>query len=246
MGLEAMELEFVKGVWLDEETAKAVRKKARERGITLTAHAPYWLNLNSKNRRVLEATKRRIVQAAAAAHAAGARYLTLHAAFYSGDDPRAAYRRIRSRLEGLSRRLAKLGIQISLAPELMGRRAQFGSFEELLKLCADVPGLSLCLDFAHNHARTGAFNSYAEYCAMLDQVRSSLGAGALKRMHIHITGIEYGPKGEIRHLNLRDSDMDYQALLAALKHKRAAGIVICESPNLEEDALMLKEAYSKL
>jgi deoxyribonuclease-4 len=102
------------------------------------------------------------------------------------------------------------------------------------------------VDFAHIHARTGSSNTYEEFCELLDITRKYLGRRALNRMHMHVAGIEYGKVGERRHLNLGDSDFDFQALLAALKHNRVGGVVICESPNLEEDALLLKRTYMKL
>jgi len=65
-------------------------------------------------------------------------------------------------------------------------------------------------------------------------------------MHIHISGIEYGEKGEKRHLILEESDLQYKELLQALKDYHAGGTVICESPNMEEDALLLQKSYNAL
>jgi len=246
LGLDAMEIEFVRGVWMDERQAKELRAKARKLKIHLTAHAPYWLNLNSKDARVVAATKWRIIEAAAAADAAGARYLAVHAAFYSGDTPDRAYANVKRRIQGVLAQMKKLGLRIALAPELMGRPSQFGSLEEILSLCAELPQLVPCIDFAHHHARTGSSNTYVEFSAALNLVRRTSGPGALRRLHIHVAGIEYGASGEKRHLNLRESDMNYKGLLEALRDNGAQGIVICESPNLEEDALLLKRTYSRL
>ena len=104
-------------------------------------------------------------------------------------------------------------------------------------------GVAPCIDFAHLHARTGKINSYDEFMDVLDQVEDKLGKEGLESMHIHISGIEYGNRGEKRHLNLEDSDFHYIELIRALKIRQAKGIVICESPNLEEDALLLKQTY---
>ena len=96
------------------------------------------------------------------------------------------------------------------------------------------------------NARTGEFNSYAEFTVILQQVRDQLGSGALDNMHIHVAGINYGKKGELNHLNLAESDFRYTELLGALKDYGVKGMVICESPNLEEDALLLQTAYGSL
>ena len=65
-------------------------------------------------------------------------------------------------------------------------------------------------------------------------------------MHIHITGIAYGPKGEKNHLNLKESDLQYEELLKSLKDFKVKGVVVCESPNIEGDALMMQKIYSRL
>ena len=101
-------------------------------------------------------------------------------------------------------------------------------------------------DFSHWHARTGKFNSYSEFTSVLQQVNERLGQDTLNNMHIHISGIAYGNKGEKKHLNLKDSDFRYDELLQALIDYNVNGIIICESPNLEEDALLLQTTYTTL
>jgi deoxyribonuclease-4 len=246
LGLDAMEIEFVRGVWMSPETAVQVKRRARARGIYLTAHAPYWLNLNSPDRAVVKATTERIMASAEMADLAGARHLAFHAAFYCGDSPKRAFGKVKRRLARLASNVASKGLKISLSPELMGRPSQFGSLEEILSLCSEIDGVTPCLDLSHNHARTGGYNTYEEYRGLLDKVRGVLGAAAMRRMHLHVAGIDYGPKGERKHLNLRESDLDYRALLAALKHRGAGGILICESPNIEKDALLLRRTYYRL
>jgi len=128
----------------------------------------------------------------------------------------------------------------------MGRVAQFGTIDEIIEISSELEGLAPCLDFAHWHARTGESNSYPEFCTILEQVKECLGQTALENMHIHISGIAYGKKGELNHLNLKESDLDYVELLRAFRDYGIKGLVICESPNLESDALLLQETYSRL
>ena len=42
------------------------------------------------------------------------------------------------------------------------------------------------------------------------------------------------------------SDLRHKALLKALKDFRVGGNLVCESPNLEEDAALLKKTYAEL
>ena len=130
--------------------------------------------------------------------------------------------------------------------EVTGKGTQFGTIEEVLSLSAELEGAAPCIDFAHWHARTGKFNSYPEFASILLQIRERLGSSALENMHIHVSGINYGKKGELNHLDLEESDFHYTELLTALKDYGVKGMVICESPNLERDAMLLQATYNKL
>ena len=130
--------------------------------------------------------------------------------------------------------------------ELMGRGTQFGSLEELLDLSLELEMVAPCIDFAHCHARNGKNNSYDEFTSILSRIEERLGRNALDDIHIHVSGIAYGGKGEIKHLNMEESDFNYVDFIRALKDYDVKGLVICESPNLEEDALLLKESFDAL
>jgi deoxyribonuclease-4 len=136
---------------------------------------------------------------------------------------------------------------VTISPEVTGKHSQFGTLEELLQLSSEIEGVLPCIDFSHWHARTRKANSYQEFLGMLDQVEKKLGRRGLDNMHIHLSGIAYGKKGEIKHLMLDDSDLHYAELLKALKERKAKGVIICESvPYLEKDALLLQQTYRKL
>jgi len=132
---------------------------------------------------------------------------------------------------------------VTLRVETMGRPKQFGTLEEVLFLCRDLDGLEPCLDFSHIHAREGRVNSFPEFDRILRKLGRKLGPGALKDVHFHIAGVDYGRIGEIKHLDLKESNFRYDEWVEALKENNVAGTVICESPNLESDALMLKKLY---
>lgn len=245
--LDAMELEFVQSVHLSEQGAREAARAAQENDIALTVHAPYYLNLNAKDPKTLAATWKRILDSARIGRLAGAWSVAFHAAFYLAEEKKEVYGKVKQQLRELRIQLDNEGNNILLSPELTGKETQFGDLEELLSLSEEVPGVSLCVDFAHFHARKGGGqNSYEEFRAILDAVENRLGKKALQSMHIHVAGIEYGPKGERKHLNLVESDLKYKELLKALKDKDAGGSVVCESPNLEGDALLLKGSYAWL
>lgn len=246
LGLGCMEVEFVRGVRMNGKVAQAVGEVAKKRGVKLTAHGPYFINLNAHEEEKVVASRERIIHTARIASLLGAQGIVFHAAYYLNDPPPVVYARVKGILEETVRVLRAEGNRVLLRPETTGKGSQFGTVEEVLNLSAEIEGVAPCIDFAHWHARTGRFNSYEEFAALLKQVEDRLGRLALEHMHIHVSGIEYGRQGEIKHLNLKESDLRYVELLKALKELEVKGVVICESPNLEGDALLLQETYNSL
>jgi len=246
LGLGCMEVEFVKGVNMTPPSARDVGNVAARRGIKLSAHAPYFINLNAQELEKMAASQERIIQTARITSLFGGESVVFHPAFYMKDEPSKVYATVKNNLEQIVAKLRAEGNRVWVRPEVMGKGSQFGTLEEVLQLSADVEGVAPALDFAHWHARTGKANSYNEFIAILKKIESKLGRKALDNMHIHISGISYGPKGESKHLDLAESDFKYEELLRALKDCKVGGNVICESPNLEKDALLLQQTYKKL
>jgi len=244
LGLKCMELEFVQGVKMSEKTALSVGQLAREKGMALSAHAPYFINFNAQEPEKVSASRERLRQTITIASLSGARSVVFHAAYYLNELPRKVYHRVKTQLEEIVTKLGTAERNIWIRPEVTGRNSQFGTLDEVLNLSSEVNCVAPCIDFAHWHARTGKFNTYAEFIAIFTQVESKLGRAALDNMHIHISGIAYGKKGEIKHLNLKDSDFNYLDLIKTVKDLKVKGLIISESPNLEEDALLLQEAYA--
>jgi deoxyribonuclease-4 len=247
LGLGAMELQFVRRVAMGEGSAQAVRIAAQEHSVRLSAHAPYYINLNSRDPQKLLASRERLLRAARVAAQCGAQNVVFHAAFYHGDPPSLVYERIRAQLQSLATRLRDEGLSVCLRAETAGKPSQFGALEEILRLSAETDGVSPCVDFGHLYARTlGELNGYSEFWAVLDRIARVLGESALRDMHIHLQGMAHTQAGERKHLNLAASDLRYEELLHALIDRGVGGTVICESPNLEEDALLLERTYRQL
>jgi len=246
LGLGCMEIEFVQGVRMSQESAIQVRETAAKANIKLTAHAPYFINFNAHEPEKIKASQERLWQTARVALLCGAESIVFHAAFYLGDSPEKAYDTVKKYLGETLNQLKRESNRVWIRPETMGKPSQFGTLKEIFDLCTELEGLAPCIDFAHWHARTGGFNSYHEFASILEQLKERLGRAALDNMHVHVSGIAYGGKGEIKHLNLKESDLQYVELLKALKDYEAKGIVICESPNLEEDAVLMQATYNNL
>ncbi|MCQ6962533.1 TIM barrel protein [Methanolobus chelungpuianus] len=247
VGLGCMELEFVRGVKMGEKSAKSVLEKADKTNVALSVHAPYYINLNSAEPEKVDASIERIYAAARTGSLCGARNIVFHPAYYHEDTPGKVHDRVSVLLKALTSRLEDKSIPVVLRPETTGKPTQFGSLSETLRLSSEIEGVLPCIDFAHLHARSnGNENSYEEFSDILATVEETLGREGLCDMHMHVSGIEYGEKGERNHLNLRESDLAYAELMKALKEFRARGLLICESPDNEGDALLLQRTYASV
>jgi deoxyribonuclease-4 len=246
LGLDCMEVEFVQGVYLNEAHAKAMAGIARNNKIKLSVHGPYYLNFNAHELPKLYSSQGMLHKAAKIAHLCQAQSIVFHAGFYLGDPPEQVFETVKTSIREVLDKLDDDDNPIILRPESAGKPTQFGTIDEIVRLTGELPRVAPCIDFAHWHARAGGNNSYEEFSGLLRDLKKNLGKAALEDMHIHVSGIEYGKGGEKKHLPIRDSDLRYEELLWALKDHGASGTVICESPNREEDALLLKESYQKV
>ncbi|HEX2996955.1 MAG TPA: TIM barrel protein, partial [Anaerolineales bacterium] len=247
IGLSTLELGWVQSVRVTEATCAAIKAKADEHGFSLSVHAPYFINLNASAEEWPKSRKR-LMDAAIYGNLAGATDIIFHPGSYFTNDPAEVLKVAIPRLQGCVDELRKVGNPVTLRPETMGKSAMLGSFEDALAMSKAVAGVEPCLDFAHLHARPGdgSVNSYDEWCRLLQAYQKALGKKALKRLHIHLSGIEYGPKGERNHLPVAESDLKMNQLFKALKEFSCAGRILCESPIMEEDALNMKKAWMKV
>ncbi len=244
LGITAMELEWVQRVPMNPERMMEIRETAENLKMYLTCHAPYYINLNSQDPPTLAASKKRILDALAMAELSGIKSVCVHPAFYQGMDPAKAFENVRRSVADIMQYKAKLFSNVNLGLETMGKPVQFGTLEEVLKISKEF-GIYPTVDPAHLHARTnGLINSTKEWNAMFDLYEKYLGRNSLKAMHIHFSGIAYTIKGERHHLPLEESDAKWQDFIAVLKSRGIEGTVVCESPLLERDTLLMQKTYA--
>jgi deoxyribonuclease-4 len=232
MGLECMEVEFTYGVRMDLKSARAVGRLAQEKGIRLSVHAPYYINLASEENDKLAASKKRILDSCQRAHHMGARNVTFHAGFYQTRTADQTYERIKRAMVGLQKQIARRKWQVTLCPEVTGKPSQFGSMEELLRLRKDT-GCGITVDFSHLYARHQGDVDYAWILKKLP-----------KKFHAHFSGIKYGPKGEKKHI--RTTPEFFEPLARELVRRNPDITIISESPKPYEDAVMMKKVLKQL
>lgn len=248
LGLDHLEIEFVHGVRMGREKAQEVGELAKDLGVTLTIHGPYYINLNALDPKKRSASRLRIIDSCLVGQILGAKSVCFHAAFNLGQSSEQVFETVLSEMLLIEEELAKNEINdLWLAPEITGKPTQFGSLEELLALAKNLERTRICVDFAHYFAReSGKKNSYDDFKNLLTEVKKELRSEAMKELHIHFSGIEYSAKGERNHLELSQSHFNWQAMFKVLKDEEVGGYVVCESPILEEDVLKAKEYYDKL
>lgn len=240
-GLDAMELPFVRSVNVTDNNRDAILQSKKEHDFYLSAHGSYYINLNAASPDKQRDSLARIVKGAQALAAVEGRSLVFHPGYYCGQSREETFRVIGDKL----RELPGLGVDYRL--ETTGKGSQFGSLEEIVSLCREIATCKPCIDFSHIHARdNGALREYDDFVKILKHIEEQLGRTALADMHIHLSGIAYGAKGELRHLSFAESDFNYKACLAALHDHGVTGCIISEGPLVEQDALLLKNTYYKL
>ena len=243
MNLDGLELEFVRGVRISDKSREAVGKTNK----IITAHAPFYVNLNAREEEKVEASVQRIIETADVTNSLGGYSITFHAGFYLGQDAELVYNNIRTQIKIITDTLEKSNNRIWIRPETTGKATQWGNLEEIVRLSQEFETVLPCVDFSHLHARyNGISNTYDEFCSIFEKIGTEVGSYALENFHAHIAGIEYSAKGEKKHLNLENSDFNYKDLLKAFKQFDIKGAIICESPNIEDDAKLLKDYYLSL
>ena len=247
LGMDAFELGWVQSVRVTEATCALIRQAGMDQGVSLSVHASYFFNLNALDEEWPKSRKR-LMDAAHYGNLAGATDIIFHPGSYFGNPPADVLKIAIPRLKAFMDELRKAKNPVILRPETMGKSAMLGSFEDTLEMSKAIEGVEPCIDFAHLHARPGdgTLNTYDEWAGLLKSYEKTLGKKALKRLHIHLSGIEYGLKGEKKHLALGESDLKLNFLFQALKDFNCAGRILCESPIMEEDALNLKKAWIKV
>jgi deoxyribonuclease-4 len=246
LGLDALELGWVRAVRVTEETCAAIQTTASRQDVLISIHAPYFINLNATDEEWVNSRKR-LMDSAIYGNLAGATDIIFHPGSYFGKPPSEVLPIAIQRLQGCLEQLRAVGNKVILRPETMGKSAMLGSLEDALAMAKAIPGVEPCIDFAHLHARPGdgSINTYDEFSQILELYGKTLGNESLIHLHIHLSGIRYGEKGEREHLPLKESDLNLAGLFQALAAFHCHGRILCESPIMEDDALYMKDLWAE-
>lgn len=233
LGLKACEIAFTYGVYIKEEQTKEIRDTARKLGIRLSIHAPYWINLNSKEKKKVEESKKRILDCCKIGELLGAEYVVFHPGYYQDDDKEKTYEQIKEKILEMQQVISKNNWKIKLAPETTGKVNVFGTIEEILNLVKDT-NCFFTVDFAHLKARVQGKTSYKEIYENFKHFNS---------LHAHFSGIDWGEKGEKNHKIT--SEKELRELLKAMPRNKDI-VIINESPDPVGDSVKSLKILEKI
>jgi len=241
LGLNAMEVEFVRGVNMSPATADEVGEVAKEFNIRMSVHAPYFINLCSEKKSTIEESKKRIFDSADRAERMGADAIAIHAAYYSGLTPQQAYEKLKEGFHDVLDKMKEKGIKnVKLGIETMGRSSQFGSLDEVIKFCKEVKGVVPYIDWAHVFVRG---NGEINYSAVFDKIKIL----KLKHINSHFEGVKKNKKGQFVDVHVPiDNNPQFEPLAKEVLKRKVDITIISESPLLEQDSLKMKKILEKL
>ena len=249
MGLNAFEYQCGRGVRITEEAARELGAAAREKGISLSLHAPYFISLSSLEEEKRENSIRYILESAVAANAMGADRIVVHSGSCANLSRQEALALAQQTLQAAAAVLDQNGLgHIHICPETMGKINQLGNLEEVLALCQVDERFLPCIDFGHLNARSlGGLKTEKDYGEIFQQMEDRLGIDRMRRFHAHFSKIEYTEKGgEKRHLTFSDTvyGPDFEPMAEWIVRKGCSPTVICESAGTQaEDALAIRRYY---
>ncbi|MEM2138411.1 MAG: TIM barrel protein [Candidatus Anstonellaceae archaeon] len=247
LGLSAMEVEFVHGVNMKEEKAREAGEIARKNDVKLSCHAPYYINMCAKEKPKIHASINYIVATAQAAEWLGASPIVIHTGFYMerpvSECKKLVYETYENCLAEMEQRKIK---GVVLGAELTGKKSAYGNLEEIIDLAQHfgLKQVAPVIDYAHFHAREKNLKTKEDYLAILERVEKGLGSEAAKNFHCHFSGIEFSDRGERNHLPVASNSPPFEPLASAWKENGWSGTVICESPLIEKDALVLQRVWA--
>ncbi|MCS7107225.1 MAG: TIM barrel protein [Acidilobaceae archaeon] len=242
IGLDAMEYEAVHGVKISEARARRLGEEAERNDVVMSLHAPYYINLASKERDVFERSIQRVVESLLAAEWMGAEAVVIHSGYYKGHASREdALKRV---IDGYREALSRVDVRrAKISPEIMGKASQVGTVEEAVEICRNVGRCKPCIDWAHLYAR--AEGKYVitqeDVIKVLEYLERELGREAVSPIHSHFSKIKYGRGGEREHLTLsQQGGPEWAIVCKTYLELGYSAVTISESPILDKDALVMK------
>ena len=250
-GLDCFEYSFGRGVRMTESKAISIGEAFQKEGIEISVHAPYFINFANPDDEMAAKSYGYVLDSANALKLMGGKRVVFHPSAQGKATREEAVSLTEDRLKILRDYIYLNDMQhLIFCPETMGKTAQIGTVEEIVRFCKIDPIYTPCVDFGHINAREqGSLQTVADYKSRLEYMIAELGFERMKHFHVHFSKIMYGAKGEIKHLTFEDDKYgpEFFPLAVALKELRLEPYVVSESAGTQaEDAAEMKKIYNAI
>ncbi|MEM7823078.1 MAG: TIM barrel protein [Candidatus Aenigmatarchaeota archaeon] len=244
LGLNAMEIEFVRNIYIKKEATEEIKNIANELDVKLSIHAPYFINLLSENEKTVKRSKELIIECLEIGELINAEFVVIHAAYYGKLEKNVAFEKMKEISFELIDKMKEIGIKnTKIAYETMGKESQFGDLDEMLKLIEELKSknLTVCVDFGHIFVRN---NGKIDYKEILDKIEKN----KIEKLHSHFSGVKYNLKTKKFvdvHLPI-NKHPPFEPLAKEILKREIEITIISESPILEKDSLKMKKIFEKI
>jgi deoxyribonuclease-4 len=242
LGLGAYEVEFVRGVRMNNEMAAEMNLIKNNNDLKISCHAPYYINCNNPSKYLV--TERHLLDCIRISQVIGFSHIVFHTGFLMESKRAVALKNSIATIKKVIRRARIKGYKdFVLGPEVAGKKYQVGTINELISICKECKECRPVIDWAHLHAITnGGLKTKQDFIKPLELISDELGPEYLKGLHCHFSEILFNDKGEVKHLPLGSCwKPDFRLLAEVIKDHDFEFSIICETPLIEHDALRMQE-----
>jgi deoxyribonuclease-4 len=233
---------------MTDEKARSIGAAFSAAGVEISVHAPYFINFANPDPEMAEKSFGYVLDSARMAKLMGGKRVVFHPAAQGKATREEAVNLTEERLYILRDLLYENGFgDMIICPETMGKLAQVGTLEEVVRFCKIDPIYTPCVDFGHINAREqGSLKTVSDYQSRLQYMIDELGFDRVKHFHVHFSKIMYSAKGEVKHLTYEDDTYGpcFEPLAEALKALSLEPYIVSESSGKQTfEAGLMKKVY---
>ncbi len=251
-GIDCYEYSFGRGVNLSSETAKLIGESFEKNGVELSVHAPYFINFSNPDDEKIANSIGYVTRSIEKLQHFKGNRVVVHPASQGKAKRDVAHSTALTNFAKLANTLEELELNknCKICIETMGKIGQMGSVAEVVDYCNISEQFYPCVDFGHVNSRElGSLKTVENYTSLLSFLLDNLPKHKVFDMHIHFSKIQYGPKGELKHLTFADNiyGPNFEPMLEAVYKLGLQPYIICESDGTQaEDTLTMKAYYNSL